>query len=273
MAVRGSDGEWVETPVVIPEAPPPAPRPGCSICARPDVEAINQALAKKMGLMTVIRLVDLTIPKSTLHNHRTFCLGLVFASTHTAREISNGTYGTTVPLEARTEPVRYESDRFRVAGQNPLDDAMTAPRKLVSAAVELECVKLRLRGKTYDFIAEKLGIDEDTAMDAVERVLLRTRKAADSKAPGARALDVQRCESVIDSLHDRAMGLAGAEEDPTAQDRALDRMHKFMERRAKLLGLDLPPVPEASTERPKPTEVIIRYAAEIQPPEAPVDDE
>jgi len=126
-------------------------------------------------------------------------------------------------------------------------DPVTSPRKLVAADIERRAIDLRVRGKSFADIAEELGVTEDTAADTVERVLLRTRNRADSKAEQARALAVRQCDAVIGSFWDRATdptrSLSSSEDgsmyDPS-QDKAGLVLIKAMERKAKLLGLDTP---------------------------------
>jgi DNA-binding CsgD family transcriptional regulator len=142
---------------------------------------------------------------------------------------------------------------------NPGDDPLTSPRKVIAATVERRCVELRVKGKSYDAIAEELGIDPDTAMDAVERVLLRTRGKADELAEAARALEVRRCDAIIASFWERATDPAMVEvlvpadnesgvKKYDGQDKAADRLLKAMERRAKLLGLDASSGPLVSVQ-------------------------
>ena len=63
---------------------------------------------------------------------------------------------------------------------------------------------LRVKGKTYEEIADEVGIHWETAMDTVERVLLRTRGKADALADQAREIELRRCAAIIASLWDRA---------------------------------------------------------------------
>jgi hypothetical protein len=155
-----------------------------------------------------------------------------------------GTGGTAVP----PQPPK----RSLYAVPNPGDDALTAPRKLVQADVESRCMELRIRGKAYAAIAAEVGVTEETAIDAVERVLQRTRRGTDAKADLARALEVQRIDRLVEAVWERAtdptravaMGetLNAVEVggyDPS-QDKAIERLTKLLERRSKLLGLDTP---------------------------------
>lgn len=128
---------------------------------------------------------------------------------------------------------------------------MTAPRQLITAEVERQALALRIKGKSYTDIGSALSVDPDTAMDAVERVLLRTRGKADEMAETARALEVRRCDAIIEAFWERAtdpamatvMVPADTESGAKAydgQDKAADRLLKAMERKAKLQGLDAP---------------------------------
>lgn len=134
------------------------------------------------------------------------------------------------------------------------DDPVTAPRKLITAEVERRCVQFRVAGWDWEDIAAEVGIHWETAVDYVERVLIRTRGKADSLADKAREIELRRCDAIIKSFWDRATDPSMAKVDVPAdtetgvkaydgQDKAADRLLKAMERRAKLLGLDAPTGP------------------------------
>lgn len=89
-------------------------------------------------------------------------------------------------------------------------------------------------------------------MDAAERVLLRTRGKADRLADHYREIELRRCDELIDAIWDRATDDSMARVEVVTdkeirefdlQDKAIDRVVKLMERRAKLLGLDAPAAP------------------------------
>lgn len=249
----------------------------CPIGARPDVADVDAAL-RLVGeegaesLSAIARRLELA--KATLSRHRSTCLGLGSAPAVPPPPGGVAGPGTAAAPEER-EPAdpaarQNKADGAQGAGRasetasgnagttrspfaglaNPKDDALTAPRKLVAAEVERKCLQLRVRGWTYAAIAEQVGVTEDTALDTVERVLLRTRNRADSLAEGARALELARVDAIIASYWERAtdpamsrsqvpVGEDGTVEtyDPS-QDKAGAVLLKAMERRAKLLGLD-----------------------------------
>lgn len=231
--------------------------PCCPIGARLDAPAIDAALQAigqpgAESLSAMGRRLDLA--KSSLHAHRKHLVQPVQSPTERVAEW----LGTPLNAPPNVAPITAPaSSPFSVP--NPGDDAPTAPRKVIAATVERRCVELRVKGKAYEAIAEELGIDPDTAMDAVERVLLRTRGKADELAEAARAIEVRRCDAIIASFWERATDpgmvevLVPADNEAgvkkyDGQDKAADRLLKAMERRAKLLGLDAPAGPLVSIQ-------------------------
>jgi DNA-binding CsgD family transcriptional regulator len=250
----------------------------CPIGRRPDAGDIDAALRRvgEEGAETLSAIARrLEVAKATLSRHRSTCLGLDAAPAVPppglggASASGHETAGTPEEREAtritipENKAITLAGDgrspgtpsgtavpaRSRFAGlANPRDDAMTAPRKLVTAEVERRCLELRIAGKTYVEIGDVVGIAEETALDTVERVLRRTRNQADQLAEGARALELARVDAIIASFWaratdpNRAIGGGGGEDgdatyDPS-QDKAGQVLLKAMERRAKLLGLD-----------------------------------
>lgn len=225
--------------------------PCCPVGTRPDVEAISAALrlVGTPGAESLSKIgLRLGLAKSTLHKHRSVCLaqGTADASTPSPGAVLND--GGTIP-ERRGTKRRTIRAPFDVP--NPGDDAQTAPRKVVLVNVERLCIDLRAAGKSYAEIAEATGIAEETAVDFVERILNRTRRGTDAKADMARRLDILRIDKMIASIWDRATDPSMAKVNVPAdtesgvraydgQDKAIDRMTRLLERRAKLLGLDAP---------------------------------
>ncbi len=234
------------------------PRPCCSIGAREDAPAIDEDIRRGDGLGTLAKRYRLSKP--TLGRHRRGCLGIreaAAAPLGTPVSTNGDTPGDTPDLAVDTPVGTVDTPPLSprpIAGPNPGDDPLTSPRKIVTATLEAQVVDLRVKGKTYEQIAQALEINEDTAMDMVERVLIRTRGKADAKVEQARALEVRRCDAVIAAFWDRATDPTMAEvqvpgDGPgglkkyDGQDKAADRLLKAMERRAKLLGLDTPTGP------------------------------
>lgn len=221
----------------------------CPIGERNDVVEIDAALRRcgEDGAETLSAIAErLEVAKSSLWQHRAKCLGLPqLLSRKTAIE--------------RAGAEVTDGIAKRLGLNDPGDDPATAPRKIERADVERRAVELRVAGKTYEAIADELGVSADAAADAVERVLLRTRDRANKSAEAARALEVARCDAIISSFWERAtdskadegdrvaIGRGGDDDDPRyearffdRQGKAADRLLKAMERRAKLLGLDAP---------------------------------
>jgi hypothetical protein len=134
--------------------------------------------------------------------------------------------------DARAEAVTSPTSPFNV--QNPGDDPSTAPRKLIAATLEDEAFDLRIKGKTYTHISRVLNVSRETAMDLVERVLIRTIGKTDKRADHLREVEVRRCDELVEAIWDSAT--TGS--DPDVKGRAMDRVLRASERKAKLLGLD-----------------------------------
>lgn len=103
-------------------------------------------------------------------------------------------------------------------------------------------LRLRKQGKTYvdiaqatieEFGLERLpaGFDDRYAWKDVSRELDRLRNEIADSVESIIELEVQRLDAMLDKLWDRV---------ENADEKAIDRVLRIMERRAKLLGLDAP---------------------------------
>ena len=103
-------------------------------------------------------------------------------------------------------------------------------------------LSLRKQGKTYVDIAqatiEKFGVerlpagfDDRYAWKDVARELDRLRNEIAESAESIIELEIQRLDAMLDKLWDKV---------ELADEKAIDRVLRIMERRAKLLGLDAP---------------------------------
>jgi hypothetical protein len=103
-------------------------------------------------------------------------------------------------------------------------------------------MRLRIRGKNYREIAAETGVSVRQAWLDVKAVLERTMNDADEKAEDARALDLDRLDRAIDTVEKILEG--GSFTEGTDPDelklKALDRLMKIQDQRAKLLGLYAP---------------------------------
>lgn len=111
----------------------------------------------------------------------------------------------------------------------------TAPAALTARQREERGLQLRLAGLSYARIGEQLGITGPGAHAAVTRAVRRQAERMAEDAELLRAIEVARL--------DEAQVVASAllrHQDSATRLRAVDRVVKLGERRAKLLGLDSP---------------------------------
>ena len=106
-----------------------------------------------------------------------------------------------------------------------------APVKLKTAALEAQCLHLRMAGYSHREIAAQLGIAPSSAYKRVRHAFDEVNKHNLDTAEQLRALELLRLDELLSALWDTA--IAG-------DLKAVDRVLKVMERRAKLLGLDAP---------------------------------
>src|SRR5579872_6048326 len=109
---------------------------------------------------------------------------------------------------------------------------------------------LRLKGKSIRQIAAALGVSVATSHSDLKVVLERTKKENDEAAEDHRVVSVARLDRALDTIEDALTAFsvrtdAGGEiierdVDHELRLKALDRLLKLEERRAKLLGLDAP---------------------------------
>lgn len=235
------------------------PKPSaCSVCARDDAADINSDMRSGLGLGTLVKRYGATKP--TLGRHRLKCLGIVGVATpakvveaiETPPETSRETPETVSPLDRDAEdeattPHRQRSDKTgdkqpsRWDVPNPGDDAVTAPRKLIAAEVELEVFDLRKTGMSMHKIAKRLGISVDAALDAAERVAIRLRRKTEKAAMAEREVSVGQLDAMLEGILPQA--LEWDIDNPDGQVKAAVAAAKIIERKSKLLGLDAPVAP------------------------------
>lgn len=113
--------------------------------------------------------------------------------------------------------------------KNRVGESKYSPRRLDAYARELKALNLRLAGCSFREIAAKLHYADHTgAYRAVEAGL---KKGFEEPATQVRKLELARLDSIMRPLWPKAKR-GGV--------KAIDRILKIMERRAKLLGLDQP---------------------------------
>lgn len=211
----------------------------CSLCGRPDLAAIEAAMSVQPLRKIAARYGTST---GSLSRHR---------SEHMAQRATADAPVAESVSERAQEPVPERTDDASWPQEDPPRRFRTRRTAIMGAIAEDRCIDLRIAGKTYREIAAELGISAGGAFAAVDRVLTRTRAEADEKADAARQIDLERVDRLIGALWERATDPAMVTVDVPAdneagvraydgQDKAADRLLKALERRAKLLGLDVP---------------------------------
>jgi hypothetical protein len=102
-----------------------------------------------------------------------------------------------------------------------------------------EMLKMRLEHHSYAEIADKYGIGVKTAWDGVQKELDAVAELSDGRAKKLRAMDLARLDRYARALEPRVQ---------LGDHLAIAVCLKIMERRAKLLGLDLTPEPTPVTQ-------------------------
>lgn len=114
------------------------------------------------------------------------------------------------------------------------------------AARRAEAIRLRTSGKTIREIAEALGVGVATAHDDVRTAMSELAREAEENVRAERGSQLSRLERAFRVLEDVLEGVESVDSDDSpglSRDiklKALDRLVKLEERRAKLLGLDAP---------------------------------
>jgi hypothetical protein len=120
------------------------------------------------------------------------------------------------------------------------------------AARRAEAIRLRVRGKTIREIAAELNIGVATAHDDVRHQMRETARVAEEDVQAQRGLDLGRLERALEVVSEVLLSPepTGAEGGKDTMDaiessrelklKALDRLVKIQEQRAKLLGLYAP---------------------------------
>lgn len=139
----------------------------------------------------------------------------------------------------------------------PRDRNQTRPATLLAKERAAQAVKLRIGGASFPQIAAQLGYNStQSAFDAVKRTLQQTlREPADE----LRSVDSERLDALWHQAFSKAL-----DGDLPAQQACL----KILDRRAKLLGLDMPQKNTYTDADGKgPLEVIVRLenVASIKP--------
>ena len=129
-------------------------------------------------------------------------------------------------------------------------ESKTSKRRLAARDRWLAALELRKKGHTFARIAEEIGYaDAATAYNAVMKALQETFR---EPAEELRGLEATR----LDDLQEKLSGNIGP-----GNVAVVDRVLRIMERRARLLGLDMPSKAEVEVTQKGPL-VIVRKSKE-----------
>jgi len=107
----------------------------------------------------------------------------------------------------------------------------TSRARVALTELQLKAVSLRRQGLQYTEIAQELGVSVNKAWNLVEQALRAWDKYISETASELRQLELQRLDEMWKAIYPHVK---------LGKPEYVDRALKLMERRAKLLGLDLP---------------------------------
>jgi DNA-binding CsgD family transcriptional regulator len=113
------------------------------------------------------------------------------------------------------------------------------PSRVRAAQLEQKCLELRSAGLSFREIARELKVAPATAYKAVARGLAAVNAGCREQAQELRALEALRLDQMQAALWQQATD---------GDVKAIDRILRIMERRARLLGLDEPERRETKLE-------------------------
>jgi len=106
---------------------------------------------------------------------------------------------------------------------------LTSPKRVLSLKRREIALALRLQGYTYHEIGKRLKISHVSAWQHVKSAMEEHRKALAEDVEQVRDMEVNRLDGMLEKLYPRR-------KDP----RTADTILRLMDRRSKLLGLDVP---------------------------------
>lgn len=126
-----------------------------------------------------------------------------------------------------------------------------------------EALELRKSGASFAAIARTLGVSTTQAYNDVEAALAEAVNRNVGKADELRQLELQRLDEVFFGIYQRAVG---------GELKAVDRLLRISERRAKLLGLDAPQALDLGDGVPLNIHIVPKLTDVLQAL-APVDED
>lgn len=114
----------------------------------------------------------------------------------------------------------------------------TSPQKCLALVREERSLELRIKGKTYQEIADELGITKQGVGKALHRSIEKHRESCIENVEHHRIIELERLEIMLREWMPKALDV---DEKPSrSNDRAANVVLKIMKRKAELLGLDAP---------------------------------
>lgn len=115
-------------------------------------------------------------------------------------------------------------------------NSKTGPQAARAAVIEAKALVMRQSGKSYQQIADEMGITLAQASSAVRRALARARAEATEVAAEMVALESLRMDALTAGLFNTYTSAPATKQGL----KAAEILIKLMERRSKLFGLDSP---------------------------------
>jgi len=112
-----------------------------------------------------------------------------------------------------------------------MGESKASQQRLQALERQQRALELRRQGLRYEQIAERVGVDTSTAWRLVMKAYQRSLKQNDELAEFNRKLDLERLDAALAALWPNVQAGKGW---------AIDRLLGILERRARLLGLDMP---------------------------------
>lgn len=131
----------------------------------------------------------------------------------------------------------------------------TSKASIKSGQQRVEALKLRIAGLSYRKIAKEVGVSVGMAHRYVTEALEEIRHDISEKADELRTLELERMDSMLAAIWPLIIEAQG-EDGPNLA--AVDRILRIMERRSKLVGLDLLHDADERDDDAVPVQVIIK---------------
>lgn len=149
------------------------------------------------------------------------------------------------------DPTPKKKTGHKTKGKRKRGKGMLGVREAATLQKMSAALDFRLQGHTFEEIGQSLEVSTTRAYELVELALKDTLA---EKAEKVRQMELRRLDLMTPNLLNAAV---------EGDARAVDAVIKIMDRRAKLMGLDLPTKNEITGKDGKPIEATITNARDI----------